>query len=296
MECLYIQTGEPDVKWPTSVPAYRMITAAPRHGCKPQTSFEKINASCDVESVAPWGKLFPVYSRKTDRIYINQNCAHCHGVFDGEPWHPFLVCNKYKESEPVPLSEHMQYLESGSRTSSCFVTFRMSDNSFLHDKRCYKNRISTCGVSFQVPTLTNLTAEEIVGACMSGLSSPVPLSTVVFENIFCAICNNAIAGHPKTCRNTDLKDFGSLKISFLLNTALFQADSPKESKHVMVSQPQVCSRNDNPLVCNFDKIRYTIYTYVIDMINLSNTVKIVLLASNSSQLNQGLSIYLGSVA
>ena len=37
MECLYVQTGRPAKSWTNTVPAYRIVSTAPRGGCIPYT-------------------------------------------------------------------------------------------------------------------------------------------------------------------------------------------------------------------------------------------------------------------
>ena len=257
MECVYIQTGQPEDTWPEEVLAYRMVVSAPEGGCRPQTSFstvrsEDMNFSCNNESLTPWGSLFPVYSKKEDKIYKNQLCADCHGVSDGETFHPMLVCDKFTNSGPIPLSEYMQFLEKDSKVSNCFVTFRFTDNAVLQDKNCFADYISTCevrkdGEYFQIPSLINLTVQETIEACESGLRSPVWTKFNIYKNIFCVICNKGFMSHPKSCYGFGLRGIESSKLSLLLDVTMFQLNNNKGK--IQARPPQACMLNDDKKVC-----------------------------------------------
>ena len=239
-------------------PAYKIVTSAPRDGCDQEMVAKhkhdsSVHVSCSADSVAPWGRLFPVYSKERDEIYVNARCARCHGVVDAESWYPVLACEKENAGRIVNKLKGVHALEQFTMLPSCVVFFYYRDASDLTNKRCYIDPISTCppDASFEPISLSdsrNMTIKEIAHACDSGLNSPTFVGDYIYKNVFCALCNEKQFSDTMACADEVSSPFRSVfgnQITFLLDSRFYL-------KSTGVSQtaniPKVCIQDgDRPV-------------------------------------------------
>jgi hypothetical protein len=146
------------------------------------------NNSCGDEQVAPWGSLYPVYSAKNNQIYKNIKCATNDGVTDGKVFEAIMSCKSLRSGSDV--ANFMQYLDSMVFHEKCAIDFTVPDIENIQMFRCFEPLIKSCPKpsKFEIPEAVNLSKENIVSFCESGLVSPFRVKKV-YANVFCHICN-----------------------------------------------------------------------------------------------------------
>lgn len=156
------------------------------------SSTEKdVATKCGDKLVAPWGTLFPVFSKKTKRIYKNEACAKDANVTDGELWDIVLSCSyQHTTFWSKDFSDIISYLFSDIEQNGCEVKFVYpGKNSELTQELCFEDLISTCKeTDFEIPEGFSLSMQDIRTACTSGLVSPYRYKNM-YANVFCHICN-----------------------------------------------------------------------------------------------------------
>jgi hypothetical protein len=163
------------------------------------------NPTCGDTNVAFWGSFFPVYSASQNKIYKNIVCALADNVADGNVFASFLTCKAQGTILNLYSERHFLNMESTTdivNENTCHVNF-MVEKYNIKSQKCYMDVVDTCPVleMIIVPQNMNLSAEEMIDACLSGLLSPVRKEKI-YANIFCFICNNpSMYGQDMICES-----------------------------------------------------------------------------------------------
>ena len=188
--CLYPMSPQPEGERRTLHQSFSMISYVRTDGIG---SSKRV--SCGDINAAPWGSLYPVYSAETKQIYKNIECTFADGITDGIHWDALINCPSKK------VVSGFIGLESNTIPDECFIYFVYPDDpNDLQFSKCYVPLIDTCPESpeFQIPRDTNLSKNEIVTLCTSGLVSPYQ-ARKMYANVFCHICNSERFSKDVTC-------------------------------------------------------------------------------------------------
>ncbi|XP_060584217.1 uncharacterized protein LOC132740349 [Ruditapes philippinarum] len=119
---------------------YYMTTSCPDE----QDSGQNNSFDCGNVHVAPWGSLFPIYSKSTGKIYKNSACADCHGVRDGVEWFAYMNCKAVDKSHTRYLSvaENINPFTYNSFSDYCQIYFTPTQT--IDKEICFPDIIDTC--------------------------------------------------------------------------------------------------------------------------------------------------------
>ena len=226
-----------------------MVTSPPNNGCVNPLD-NGITQPCDDELLYPWGSLFPVFSPKTNYVYINPKCAKCHGLNkdEYEKWQGLVLFRRaptikiWKDDVFWILNE----LISNRKMFNFIIQFYPSGHqNLLESEKCYFQLKNVCRETFQIPSNLNLTSNEIKEACYFGPRSPVTDRKGIraYYNVYCYICD----GESLEFRNCFIDSLSSRVPRESLSTLLddnfldLMALSSKENKQV---NPTACKEND----------------------------------------------------
>ena len=221
-ECHFLTTANIEHEGRHKIISYNMISKCSRY-TRGQSS---TNIPCGEENVAPWGSLFPVYSKSSAKIFKNNACALCNGVTDGIAWDALMICHVYTSDGALKLrmqniANFESFLNGYNPDNLCYVNFKPQiPFSSLDHLRCLKDPISTCpNDDFSIPGGLSMTKDEVRQACSSGLTSYYTMFGS-FKNVFCHICNKQAWPEKRACMSLLMypRDDFLLKFSSLLTT------------------------------------------------------------------------------
>ena len=170
-------------------------------------------ADCD-DIIRQWHGLYPVYSKTSGTIYINELCAYCNNDTDFVHSDPKLQC-KYHFIEN--LYEAVEHTLRGEPPTPCSIVFNFPDYiSNDGTKRCRPSVINSCLYDqFDIPEVIDMTHQQIVDVCENGFTFYVAAAKdQVFANPFCIICNQQISQTMQSCSGFD--QFGFYPLSVIL--------------------------------------------------------------------------------
>lgn len=213
-----------------------MVDAIPTYNSANDKS--KANVSCGEESVAPWGSLYPVYSKRMKRIYKNMVCALADGATDAEAWDAILVCDSlYKDTSNFVIG-----LDSDQFPHDCSaVEFVYGGNiEELDPLKCFDDFIDTCLMEdFNIPDSLEINKHDVISMCESGVMSPYRVIKN-YANVFCFICDDN--SFTTECEiNQDSKYINARGRGFL---GLIDDKFIKEDKISREEYPLVCSKRN----------------------------------------------------
>ena len=150
----------------------------------------------NVSADTPWGHINPVYSVSKHKIYINDDCARCNGVKDGQAWNQYVTCSFAYATGMDTLGALANSVTSQSWSPDCYVNFAPKENIYLVSKKvCYPNIIDECltlNITESVSTFVN--TSTIAAACEGNFYAPyiqrLGPSVKVYKNVFCCLCSN----------------------------------------------------------------------------------------------------------
>jgi len=192
-------------------------------------------ADCD-DLITQWRGMYPVYSAKSDTIYINELYAYCNDDTDIIHAVPTLECKHvgYKDMGVV-----VERALKGDFAKDCTITFKFPDNIMnITSKSCTASIINSCLYSeFQFPDNFGMTHAEVVAACEGGFSYYVASKKdEVFNNPFCTLCNGQLHLTTQHCGTLDY--FHVIPFTIILQ---YQALKQTEDATPV---PLVCHRNE----------------------------------------------------
>lgn len=237
-ECLFPVIPHPQGARRIFYQSYRMISKVNKEDMS--NTEKNVDTKCGDKPVAPWGSLFPVFSKKSKRIYKNEACAKDANITDGELWDIFLSCI-YKETTfwAKDVSDIISNLFSGIEQNECEVKFVYpGKSSELTQEICFEDLISTCKeTDFEIPEGLSLSRQDIRTACTSGLVSPYRYENM-YANVFCHICNGkTVRSNYKCTSYQDFRGFKEGSLSGLLD-GIFLWNNKKEPS--IKSSPRAC--------------------------------------------------------
>ena len=137
----------------------------------------------------PWGDMYPVYSQENELIYINEECAECHGIRNVKKWQVGFVCDK-SESNVFSISNNIELALAGNSYGDnvCMMHFAPPADISLKSERCIaKDRIvNTCPKTANMPT----EAEHYCQTYNATYSQARFDVGEVYANFHCYVCNN----------------------------------------------------------------------------------------------------------
>ncbi|KAL4228199.1 hypothetical protein ACF0H5_013633 [Mactra antiquata] len=176
------------------IPSFRMVTSVTKYSQSDST----LHNNCGDKIVAPWGSLYPVYSKRADQIFKNRACAEEYNVTDGEMWETFISC---EENILTDGASYVSGLLNNIFPNECKIYFIYQGSSRLDSHVCYRHvdKDDTCFyTNFDIPAelaQANVSGEDIKKMCKSGLFAPYVTAARVFKNAFCSICNKQYASN-----------------------------------------------------------------------------------------------------
>ena len=192
-------------------------------------------ADCD-DLIKQWRGMYPVYSAKSDTIYINELCAYCNDDTDIVHAVPTLECTQFLTDD---IGEVVERALKGDLPNSCEIKFDFLDDIInITSKTCRASIINSCLYSeFELPENFEMTHGEVVAACEDGFSYYVASKKdEVFNNPFCTLCNGQLHLTSQHCSTTEYQFFYPMKV-------LLQYQTFKETDDAS-SVPMACHRNN----------------------------------------------------
>lgn len=160
--------------------------------------------------MAPWGSFFPVFSLLTGTIYANRLCAEENDETD------IVESDALVQCDLTMVEFTASHLEKDLWPDGCIVTFsfQRNDDINIHQRECYLKRIDYCTTVPVDVKFLNLTKDDIIEGCSSGLISPYRASNL-FSNPFCMLCSNksGLVQRENTCIG-EQRGLGSILFSF----------------------------------------------------------------------------------
>jgi hypothetical protein len=145
------------------------------------------NVSCGDRHIAPWGSLFPVYSKTSKIIYKNIECAREDNADDD-----IIIWDAVIRCADIKMGMASIELNANALPESCQINFIFpGESNVLHPFKCYINLIDTCsGINdFQLPEGINVLKDDVRSLCAnSGIVSPYRANKL-YANVFCHICS-----------------------------------------------------------------------------------------------------------
>ena len=150
--------------------AYFTVTKVPPGGC-----VEGHADSCNFQVLS---LLPPVFSNETNKLYLNRDCAICHGVKEYVEYKSYLTCDPLGGSTPVNFAKDLTNFFENQTTSSCFLTYLPTSLPGDNPRTCLVHALKSVEDNFGSPnaegvgSLYNMTIEDIKEACGSTFYSP----------------------------------------------------------------------------------------------------------------------------
>ena len=148
--------------------------------------------NCKNKTAAIWGSFFPVYSRKTDKIYVNKYCAECDGDNESISWNVSVVCKI--DFEPIVMNDLLlEVLDEGA----CEIFFIPPDGEGIEKFSCHKSLVNTCNITGKWKK-----DEPVIRKACEMVIAPVSddyVEGIKYANVFCKLCNGKAHGPFRTC-------------------------------------------------------------------------------------------------
>ena len=159
--------------------------------------------TCKEKTSAPWGALFPGYSPETKRIYYNRDCAVCNNVDDFQPWQYYIMSDAMDGTSNEMLLDAL----GGHSYPIVFIPPNIDD---VKKYECFESAIKVCNVTGQWQEYDPAVEE----ACHR-FQAPVfhRLANVMFNNIYCIICNGKTDDYYERCRQHPIYTRGGLGVA-----------------------------------------------------------------------------------
>jgi hypothetical protein len=224
--------------------SYRMILSCPV--CSD-------DEDCGNRKVAPWGSLYPVFSKRTGKIYKNMECAKLNNVVDGIVWDARLECMTLKS---YGLVNDFSDLSWTKLQNYCKVRFIYpGDFNDIKFQTCFRDMVDNCTTT-EVPGSINASRQQISEFCQSGLVSPYFADrNHLYSNVFCYICSGLHLIQDLKCNDIRYTDRhpGSKEFFAILNSEALQNIIPFKGNSVCPNDlKQVILRiNISPSFTNF---------------------------------------------
>jgi hypothetical protein len=153
---------------------YKMITSVKEPSYAGENDLSGVE--CGSQNVAPWGSLFPIFSKRKNRLYKNMACATSDGSSDAIYFDVYLICDQYESRRP----DFSYFIENiwtlmNSR-NECRILFKYpGDTKDLKWHQCFNDLIDSCQASFTILAADdfNHTHYDVVSECDSGRQSRV---------------------------------------------------------------------------------------------------------------------------
>ncbi|XP_060595529.1 uncharacterized protein LOC132749690 [Ruditapes philippinarum] len=174
---------------------YYMTTSCPDE----QDSGQNNTFDCGNVHVAPWGSLFPIYSKSTGKIYKNRACADCHGVRDGVEWFAYMNCKAVDKSQTryLTVAENINPFSYNSFSEYCQIYFTPTQT--IDTEICFPDIIDTCtDTEAMIPEMSEMTSNDVIEACVNGVFAPFH-SRYTYANAFCFLCNGGVISIAENC-------------------------------------------------------------------------------------------------
>ena len=187
--CDFITTETPPRDLLIYYEKYSMITSVR----KADNVREKpvLEGQCGSQNVAPWGSLYPVFSKVNNRLYRNIVCATLDGSLDATHFDVFFICDRY-DAHRLDLNDIIENgWISNNGKNKCRLEFKYpGDTKDLQMHKCFNEEITMCQASFTFRTVanTNIISEKIF-TCDN---APQASSFVkkMYANVFCHVCES----------------------------------------------------------------------------------------------------------
>ena len=192
-------------------------------------------ADCD-DIIKQWRGVYPVYSEKSDTIYINELCAYCNDDTDIIHAVPSLQCMQVGSAD---MGDVVERALKNDFAKGCTIRFTFPASIMnIASKSCKVSIINSCLYSeFEIPDNFGMTHAEVVAACESGFSYYVASQNDdVFNNPFCTLCNGQLHLTSQHCSTLDY-------VHVTPFTIILQYQALKQTEDATPVQ-LVCHRND----------------------------------------------------
>ena len=172
--CLYPRSKKRDIYTHISSSsfeiAYFTVTKVPPGGC-----VEGHADSCNLQVLS---LLPPVFSNETNKLYLNRDCAICHGVKEFIEYESYLTCDPLGGSTPVDFAKDLTSFFENQTASNCFLGYLSSGLPGDDPRTCLVHASKPVEDNFGSPNaervdfLYNMSNDDIKEACESTFYSP----------------------------------------------------------------------------------------------------------------------------
>ena len=170
--------------------AFLMVSSCPDSWPVEQSVANAIASNCTSQDL----KLPPVTDRESGIVYKNEHCALCNGIRQLVAWNIDIACapTVYKLLESKP-TEYIEKNHPNLFTRNCQVCSYRMPPSVPPPRSCVPS-VSTCLPKENLePKIRRILNEskytEMVEKCVSGILNLINISSIIYKNRACALCN-----------------------------------------------------------------------------------------------------------
>ena len=223
---------------------YKMITSVR----KPDNSREKpiLEEQCGSQNVAPWGNLYPVFSKVKNRLYKNIACATLDGSLNVIPFDVFFICDRY-DAHRMDLNNIIgRGWISNSLRNICRLEFKYPGNTNdLQRHKCSNELMIPCPAHFSFKTVENTTYQaEKIFTCDPELQSSSSAVMQMYGNVFCHVCKEKEFGEDLICSDDDKNRRSSSTYNILIDMNFISELNKNDLK-----------KKEAPLACSVTNVR-----------------------------------------